>query len=81
MSAEPDALATLLLEEAQEAEEWRAAIRGIEERMASFERRLDRLFELLSERGDSTLKLNGKGFSITVTERDAQERIKAIEVK
>ena len=78
---EPDALATLLLEEAQEAEEWRAAILGIEERMASFERRLDRIMDLLTEGSSGkSLNLNGKRFSITVTRRDESERIAAVEI-
>lgn len=81
--SEADPLAAMLLESAEAEEVERIARQSLEERVASVERKLDAVLELL--RAEKPTKGNGlkaekKRISITVTGRDDADRIETLEV-
>lgn len=81
---EPDPLGDMLLESAEAEETERIARRVLEERVASVERKLDTILELLSKQPASPkgngLKSGKQRFTVTVTGRDESERIETVEI-
>jgi hypothetical protein len=83
MNAE-EIMAEMALEAAQEGEIERIARRTMEERLASVERKLEAILELLGKQATASkgngLKSSKQRFSITVTGRDSAERIETFEI-
>jgi hypothetical protein len=83
---EPDPLADLMLEEANEHEAERETRRAVEARLHAVETRLDIAIELLKRLVDKPAHtdMNGTDLgarNIEVLERDGQDRIKTIRVR
>lgn len=72
-----DPLAAMLLESVEAEEVERVARHSLEERVASVERKMDKLIEVIGTMQKSP-GFSKQGLSVTVMERDSSERIKTL---